>query len=499
MHTRRTIIGSVIAGITITVLGPTAAADIPLHPDEIEFPPLVFEPPPAADYRHTLDNGVPVYLVPGHEFPLVNVAFTFKGAGDLDPPDKVGLASAAAAMMRRGGTTNVSAENMDEELDFLAAIATTGGGRMRTTATLNSLRSNFDESFALFMDMVRNPGYQANRLSLYKQERLEEMKQRNDHPAQILTREWRFLLYGENHFEAALPTESSIESLTESDLRSMHRRVVHPGNLIVAVSGDFEPKGMLERLEKAFEGWAAAAPVSDPPAPKARLSPGVYHVEKDIPQGRISIGMRGIRRDDPDYFPMLLMNRILGGGGFTSRIVTRVRSDEGLAYSARSAMSPGVYYPGEFRASFQSKSRTVALGTKIILEEIERIRNEPVSDDELQTAKNALIERLPRAFESKTRMLNVFVDDELTRRPADYWQRYRDNVRAVTPKDIMRVAQTHLRPQEMAILLVGKWADVAPGDLEGRAQMSEFFGGEVTHLPLRDPLTLKPTSVPAGE
>jgi len=486
---------TVIVLSVAAVLAAPAVAGIPAHPDEIAFPLLQFEPPDARDFRHTVVAGgveVPVYLAPSQEFPLINLVFTFKGGSYLDPADQVGLVSATASMMRRGGTTSVSAEDMDEEFDFLAANASSGGRGTRCTASLNSLASNFDESFGLFMDMVRNPGFQAGRLDLYQEERIESMKQRNDHPGGILSREWSILLYGPDHFESAMSTERSIESISTDDLRSMHDRLYHPGNLVIAVSGDFDPQAMLSRLATALEGWAPGAPVSDPPAPTASLTPGLYYVEKDIPQGRVNLGLRSIRRDDPDYFPMEVMNRILGGGGFTSRIVSRVRSDEGLAYSAGSAFMPGVYYPGVWRAAFQSKSSTVALAIEIILEEVDRIQNEPVTDDELVTATNAMIETFPRRFESKSGMLRVFVDDEITDRDAAYWTQYRDNVRAVTAGDITRVARKHLRPGDMAILVVGKWDDIAPGDLEGRADMSAFFGGTATQLPLRDPLTLQP-------
>ncbi len=480
-----------VATVVALLIAASAVAGIPAHPDKIQFPPLQFDPPQASDYRHTLSSGVPVYLAPSHEFPLVDIVLAFKGGRDLDPPGLTGLASATASLMRRGGTTTVPAEAMDEQFDFLAARASVAAGGTETAANLNCLTSNLDESLALFMDMVRNPGFQASRVALYKEEQIEDMKQRNDHPGRILGREWDLLLFGPDHSEAAEPTQGSIEAITADDLRAMHRRLFHPGNLIIAVTGDFEPEQMLDRLELALSGWDAGQPIADPPAPTTVLKPGLYHVEKDIPQGRVAIGLRGIRRDDPDYFPMLVMNRILGGSGFTSRIVSRVRSDEGLAYSAGSSMSPRVYYPGEFQASFQSKNRTVALATKIILEEIERIRTEPVSPEELNTAKEALIETFPRTFESKEAMLGVFVDDEMTRRAPDYWRTYRDRVRAVTAADVMRVAQTYLKPQDMAILVVGKWQEIAPGDLEGRADMSAFFGGAVNHLPLRDPLTLR--------
>jgi len=491
MHLRKRFIALTAAAAAAAPAG----AEIPEHPDQIAFAPLKFTPPAAADYRHTINTSageVPVYLAHSAEFPLISVTFTFKGGADLDPPDRVGLTSAMASMMRRGGTTTVGAADLDEEFDFLAAIAGSNSRRTRTTASLNTLSSNFEKSFGLFMDMVRNPGFDDDRLAVYKAEQMENMKQRNDHPASILAREWRYLLWGDNSFMSTLPTEASIASVTGADLHSMHKRIVHPSNLIISVTGDFDEQPMLDRLEQALAGWPGGEPVGDPPAPDHRLVPGLYSYEKDIPQGRVDIGQRSIRRDDPDYFPLLLMNRILGGGGFTSRIVSRVRSDEGLAYSARSSLIPNVYFPGQFRAGFQSKNRTVALAIKLILEEIDGIRTSPVSAGELETAQNALIETFPQRFESKARMLRTFVNDEMTDRDPDYWNRYRDNVRSVTAQDIMAAAAKHLHPDQMAILVVGKWEEIRGGDLEGRATMDEFFGGNVTALEPRDPMTLKP-------
>lgn len=170
----------------------------------------------------------------------------------------------------------------------------------------------------------------------------------------------------------------------------------------------------------------------------------------------------------------------------------QVRSNEGLAYSVRSTVTPKVYYPGDFRAGFESKNATVALATKIVLDEIGKVRNDLVTEDELETAKQSLIETFPRQFESKPQMLRVFVNDEWTGRAADYWQTFREKVKAVTREDLQRVAKKHLDPEKMAILVVGDWDEIAPGDLEKRASMQDFFGGKVTHLPLRDPLTLEP-------
>jgi zinc protease len=272
----------------------------------------------------------------------------------------------------------------------------------------------------------------------------------------------------------------------------MHRRIFHPGNMIVAVSGDFDEKDMLAKLEKALSGWERGEVAPDPVAPTATLEPGLYHVPKDIPQGKVVMGLRSIKRDDPDLIPFMLLDEILGAGGFTSRLMQQVRSNEGLAYSVRSTVTPRVNYPGDFRAGFESKNATVALATKIVREEMRKVREELVTEDELETAKQGLIETFPRQFESKPQMLRVFVNDEWTGRPADFWKTFRQRVKAVTREDLQRVARTYLDPDAMAILVVGNWDEIAKGDLDKRASMNDFFGGEVKRLPLRDPLTLEP-------
>lgn len=482
--------------IALLVAAPLALAQeappLPARPEEIAFPPLAFEPPDPAAYRRELPGGVVAFLIPDRSLPLVDVRFTFRGGAYLDPAGKEGLAAAVGAMLRRGGAGDLDAAALDEELDFLAAQVGTGAGEYELSASLDTLAQNLDRSLELLVSILRRPRFQADRFALWKSEVLERLKQRNDDAGSILGREWAALVYGRDHFKGRDITKASLDGLTEDDLRAFHARWLHPGNLVIGVSGDFDPDAMAEKLAKALEGWATGEKAPPPPAPTHVLAPGVYRVEKDIPQGKVHIGMRSIKRDDPDYHALMVMSRILGAGGFTSRITRRVRSDEGLAYDAGAAIIPGLYFPGEFRASFQSKSATVALATKLVLEEVEKIRTQPVEADELEVAKGALIETFPRQFESPSATLSVFMSDHLSGRPYSWWKEYRERIRAVTAEDVQRVARKHLDPTKMAILVVGKWSDIAPGDLDGRAKMADFFEGEATELPLRDPLTLEP-------
>ncbi len=470
----------------------TAAEAIPQRPEAIAFQPLAFAPPQAADFRNTLPDGTVVYLAESHEFPLIDLAITFKGGDSLDPPDRPGLASMMARLVREGGTATMSPAELDETLDFLATEVSVSAGTTFTTARMNSLVTNFDESLKLLVSMLQNPAFDPQRLAVSKARLVEALKQRNDNASSILGREWKALLYGRTHFEASQATGASVAAINREQLQQVHDRIIHPGNMIVAVSGDFDTATMLRKLSDAFAGWERGPQGADPTAPTAELAPGLYHVPKDIPQGKVVLGKRAISRDDPDAIPLDVLNEILGAGGFTSRLMQKVRSNEGLAYSVRSILAERVTYPGAFQATFESRNATVALATKIVLDEIKTIRHQPVTDEELETAKQGLIETFPRQFESKPVTLQVFVNDEWTKRPADYWQTYREKVQAVTKEDLLRVAQKYLDPAQMAILVVGDWEAIAPGDLEKRASMQEFFGGKVEHLPLRDPLTLKP-------
>lgn len=495
MRTNRIIL-SALTPMLLASAALAAAPALPERPEKIEFRALDFVAPNAKDYRTTLSSGVPVYLAPSSEFPLVQITFSFKGGEYLDPADKVGLASMTASMVRRGGTTTIPSDELDERLDYLAAIVGVSAGDTFSSASLNCLASNFDEAFGLFMDMLKNPGFQEDKTAIYRDEALEQMKQRNDDANPIAAREWQAVMYGREHFEARQTTKASLESITSSDMRAFAAKLFHPGNLIIGVTGDVKKEDILPRLEKAMEGWAKGEKMPSPSAPTATVTPGVYRVEKDIPQGKVFLGHRGVSRDDPDYFPLLIMNDVLGGGGFTSRLMSRIRSDEGLSYGVRSAWESPVDYPGAFSITYASKNPTVALALKICLEEIEKIRNTDVPEAEIETARASFIETFPRTFESKQAMIGVFIIDEWTNRPAGYWTNYRENIRNVTAADVKRVAQKHMTPENLAILIVGKWSEIAPGDATpqkpARATMAEFFGGASTALPLRDPLTQQP-------
>jgi len=475
-----------------------AASDVVAKPGDLKYKDLKFEVPKADKYKNKLKNGIVVYVAEDHALPLVNLTVLVRAGDFVEPAAKTGLAGFTGSMIRQGGTAKLSAEDFDEKVDFLAADISSFVGDTQGGASLNCLSTVLDPSLDLFFDMLRNPGFQQSRIDVEKGNMLEEMKQRNDDAGTILGREWRWLLYGENHFSSRESTKATVDAITRADMVDFHKKYFQPGNMIIAVAGDVNTKDILANLERRFADWKAEGPAVPwpPPAPSFTPKPGLYHVEKDIPQGKVYIGHLGTkwdRWDNPDNFGLMVMNDILGGGGFTSRITKKVRSDEGLAYSAGSRFGIGTYYPGDFRVSYQSKNETVALAAKYSLAEIDKLRTDPPTDEEMTTSKNSFIESFPRNFESPAAVVRLFADDDYMGRPHSYWDTYRDTIRKVGPGDVQRVAKTYLYPDKMVFLVVGKWSEIDPGDANKRASMKEFYGGKVQHLPLRDPLTLQAT------
>ncbi len=478
----------------ITPLLLTVQAAIPNHPSELTYPAYEFVVPQAEVYREELDNGVVVFIAEDKQLPLINIEAQFTGGEYLNPEDGSGLAGATAMLMRAGGTESLSAEELDERVEFLGADISVSSSRTASSASLNCLTSTFDEAFGLFVEVIKAPRFQESRLDLERNNFLEAMKQRNDNPGSIVSRELNNLLYS-NSYLSDEPTEDEVRSMTVEQLQEMHQTIFTPNNLVLAVSGDFDREEMMLTLNNTFGNWVGVEAASSPPDVVSSYTPGIYYVDQDIPQGSVRIAIRTLKRDDPDAIASTIMNHILGGSGFTSRITRRVRSDEGLAYSARSRFNAGVWSDGSWIGSFDTKSSTVALASQIVFEEIERMKSELVSEEDLKLAKSALSERLPLAFSSKEGMLGVFASDELTEQDAEYWKNYKANIQAVTPEDVKRVANRLLHPSQMAVLIVGDWDEIKGGDINKRAtieNIQSIVGGDVVEIPLKDPMTLEP-------
>ncbi len=479
--------------ICATVLADSPVAKpIPAHPDDLVYAPLDYRLPPADQFREVLPNGMVVYIAEDRMFPTFDMSVTIRTGGAFDPPGKAGLASLMGEQIRDGGTENLSPEELDERVDFLAAGLMSYVSDTRGNANLSVLSKDLDDGLALLIDMLRHPRFDERRLQLAKERIVQQIKRRNDSTDSIESIEWDFLMNGDAHFSTRYPSSESIDAINREDLLAFHRKYYHPGNMIVTVSGDFDRTEMLNKISKAFADW----PIGEPgpttfPAPQHQPVPGVYVVDKEgVNQGRVSIGHKSIMRGSPDEFPLRIMNAILGGSGFQSRLTGKIRSDEGLAYTVGSQFGQGAYYPGDFQCYFQTKSNACAYATGLALAEIDRIRTEKVDQDDLDVTISLLTEYFPQQFPTIMAVLNTYANDEYTGRDPAYWQTYTDNLKKVTVDDVLRVAKKYLHPDELVILVVGETDTVIAGGHDKNPDLHLDFFGKVTRLPLRDPDTL---------
>ena len=481
--------------LSCLVIADTVSAQVVVdHPRELTFEPLEFEPPSSDRHRHTLSNGVVVFLVEDHTLPLVTVSVVVRTGSYLDPLGKEGLAGLTGNQMRAGGAGTRSASDFDDEVAFLAATIGSSIGATSGRASFNSLTKDFTATLNLFFDMLRHPRFENERIDLAKSQTVQQMARRNDSTGSIERREWARLTRGADHFSTRSMTQASLESIGRDDLVAFHDRYYHPGGFIFSVSGNITPEELLPELEARLADWPVKSdPVPEVPEPTHELEPGIYVVEKtEVNQGRVSLGHVGAMRDNPDRYALLIMNDILGGGGFSSRLLTRIRSNEGLAYSVASNFGLGTYYPGLFRVGFQSRSETVARATAIVIDEINKIQAGPVDENELNTSKSSFIETFTRNFSSAASTASLFAADHYTGRDPEYLERYRERINAVDSDDVLRVARQYLNPEQLVILMVGDVATILAGDPDNPSfTLDGLSRAPVQHIALPDPFTLE--------
>jgi len=448
----------VIAGIfTIFVLvglhsiSPVFAAD----PRTMVFPVVQFHPPRAE--RHELDNGMVVYLLEDHEIPLIRMQAIVRTGRVYEPADKIGLAGITGTVMRTGGTSSISGDAMDEELEFMAAEMGNGIGLDVGTAFLDILKKDFDRGLILFADMLMHPAFPQGKIDLAKQQTLESIRRRNDSPAGIASRKFAQKIYGPDHPLARESTPETIGRITREDLVAFHAAFYHPNAVILAVSGDFESRSIIDEIQRAFADWPSKEVVLPALPPVAKpFQPSVNLVEKDISQTHLRIGHLGIRQADPDYFAVSLMDDILGAGGFRSRLFKDVRTKRGLAYSVGSAFTPGMLEPGEFVAFAETKAETTGQAIAAIESEIDRIRTQPVAQEELRLSKDSFLNSFIFSFSNSDQIVARQALLEYYGFPPDYLERLRDGIVAVTVDAVQRVAQKHIHPDGLIILAVGR-------------------------------------------
>ncbi|MBW1916941.1 MAG: insulinase family protein [Deltaproteobacteria bacterium] len=405
--------------------------------------------------RYQLPNGLVWLFSEQPDLPLVTMELLIKAGVLQEPPGKAGLANLTAALLL-GGTHSRSATQIAEEIDFLGARLGAGGGQDYAVLRLTVLKKNLSAALKLFQDILFNPVFAPAEIARKVERFKGQLKSEQDEPGVVAARAFCRALYGSHPYGyPVIGTEADLPTITQADLVNFHRQYYRPNNAILAVVGDLRPVEAQQLIEKFFGTWASA-PVPErelPVIPRLKQNQ-VLRIDKDITQAHIVLGQVGIKRRNPDFYGFLVMNYILGGGGFASRLMDNIRDNRGLAYSVASSFNPGVA-AGPFEITLETKNATAGVALREALKEQQRIRTELVTDKELSEAKSYLIGSLPRKMDSNAKRAWLLGYVEFYGLGLDYPWRYPDLINRLTRKEIQTVAQKYLSPQQL-LVVVGK-------------------------------------------
>jgi predicted Zn-dependent peptidase len=434
---------------------PCAAAQGKTVIDQLTYPKLNDIPVPTV-VRETLPNGVKLLFVEDHEFPVVGLQAIVRGGMLAEPAGKTGVTELVGDVLRTGGTQAMTGDAMDERLDRLGASLTSSGDTNSVRISGRSLTENLDAVLPLFADLLRKPAFAENKLALAKRQFASGISRRNDDVQTVTSREFLKLLYGKGSPYARQLEYIDLERVTRDDLVSYHAKTFRPDATTIAVFGDFKTEEMKRRMAQLFGDWKAqgALPAYRAPEPPPARGSVNYVEKKDVEQTFLFLGHPGLRYDDPDYPAVRVMTDLLGGG-FASRIFKKVRTEMGLAYSAGGYVVPQYDHQGFFFFYTSTKPSTTTVALKAILDEVKRIREAPVTDEELNYAKSAYLNTYAFDFDSKEKVIQRLLTYDFYGYPPDFNTRLRNAVEKVTKEDVLRVAKAHLQPNLLSIVAAG--------------------------------------------
>lgn len=428
--------------------------------DEIKYPPLNdFQKAKVEEFQ--LDNGITFYLVEDKELPLIRLNAIVRTGSLLDPEGKEGLASMVGTVMREGGSENYPADELNLLLENKAASISTFIGEGSGNASMNLLKEDFDELLPVFVDVIQNPLFPEDKIELAKTQTKSAISRRNDQQAGIASREFAKLIYGEDSPYTRQTEYASVDAITREDMEAFHKDAFVGNNMIIGVIGDFDTRDMKRKLEEAF-GSLPAGSETNLVYPEVNYSyPSTVNLvdKPDVNQSYVILGHIGGLRENPDYAALQMMNEILSGG-FAGRLFKTVRTDLGLAYAVGGSYGSRINYPGTFSLTVMTKSSTTAQAIDAILNEVKKMQNEPVTNKELNDARDRFLNSLIFRYDSKSKILNERLSNEYNGLPEDTFDKYVENIRKVTVSDVQRVARQYLKPDRVQILVVGNKEEI---------------------------------------
>ena len=454
--------GLVAGAAFAALLFPVALAAQQAKPwDQIPIPKL-HEFKPHQPVRIELKNGIILFLQEDHELPFVNGSVLIPGGSRNEDAAKAGLVDIYGQAWRTSGSEKMSGDAMDDLLASKAAHIETGGDIDSTALSWDSLKGDSDQVYALAMDLLFHPKWSAEKLQLAQQQEATGIVRRNDDEGEIASREAAKLIYGADSPYARQPELATVGAVTLNDLKAWHDRTIG-GQLIVSISGDFDPAAMEAKLRATFEGMPRVKPL---PARHDAFNgprPGVYFVDKqDVNQSNVQIAGLGTDRRNPDVPALAVMNDILGGG-FGSRLFQKVRTELGLAYAVGGGYGFSYDHPATFRVVAITKSASTVDATKAAMAEIAGLTTKPFTEEELRRAKEDILNSFLFLYDTRDKVLAERVRLEFYGYPADYLETYKADIEKVTLADLKRVADKYIHTDKLAILVVGNGPEIKPG------------------------------------
>ena len=428
--------------------------------------------------RIVLKNGMIIFMKEDHQLPMVNVNGLIRTGAIYDSKDNMAVGEITGDLLRSGGTKSYTPDSLNALLEYLAADVGSSIGTESGSISMSVMSKDLDIGLKIMNEVLRYPRFDTSWINLEKSNLKEDITRRNDRPGGIVSRELDHLLYGDHPYGRILEWDD-VKSISRDDLIAYHDKYYHPNNIMLAFSGDFDSKKLVSKLNQVFGDWQKAD-INFPPIPQVepKAFPGVYIINKDVTQSNISQAILGIKRDNPDRYAISLMNYIRGGCSFTSRLTSRVRSDEGLAYHCASYFDTHSRDYGVFSAVAQTKDVSTHRVLEIFQEEFKKMRNELASQAEFTSARDAYLNNFVFQFDTPDEIVNRLMSLEYDGYPADYYQKYLDNVRAVTIQDVQRVAQKYLIPDSMTIMVLTDTTKVV-------GNLGDF--GKVNYITLEEP------------
>ncbi|MGI9056522.1 MAG: M16 family metallopeptidase [Pyrinomonadaceae bacterium] len=410
-------------------------------------------------FETKLANGLKIVIFENRRLPLVNFRLAFFSGEAAEPKDSIGINSALASMLNEG-TRNYTSKQLAEEIERLGANITASSSSDFTSVAASGLSLYTPDIFRLFSELILLPVFPESELNLFKQNSIESLKFQRSQPDFLANEQMARILYGEHPYSIIPPKPADVEKITRPQLQEFHRQKFIPNNAILIVVGDIEKDEFLKEIEDHFGNWQEGNTLvnENPVLPKRQKCTLTIVDRPGSAQSNIVLGNIAIERTNPDYFPVLLMNQVLGAGA-SSRIFLNLREEKGYTYGAYSRIDMKKL-SGEFEATAEVRTSVTGDSLKEFFYELNRIRDDKVSEEELQDAKNFLAGVFPIRAETQEGLTSLIVSQKLYNLPEDYLQTYRENVNAVTVEDVNRVANKYIHPNEIAIVIVGDGEDV---------------------------------------